>query len=486
MSSVSNEQIELDCKTINKPLAIESGTSILPLSELGDRDFEVLSYLLVKSELEHSEDTYFDNISLMQGVAERGRDCELYKNSTVVGLIQCKKYKTRITKPQIIKEVIKFLLFSLSDSTILPDPNNFKYNFYVSNDLNGAAMELVSSFNIKIKDEISNNKVEKYTGDIIDEYESFKQYKNNIPLKEIEKLLKIITVKFQSGWDLTERILKKPNILSMFFNIKTIIDLESNEKMINKVLDNHGLKLLTDKDLIILKKRIENTKEDDRLNFGFVDFFGYSKDFFDFLQTDDKLKEILESSMKTQSLLDKYLMDFLQSKINELVFSEITMRLLVTHKVHQFSVSIAQPYLFQLLNKKIILKSLPYDVLLKVHSSFSKTKDELIDEISQILFKSSEEIMGCNHSNLVGDTELINLKLNIYKHMHEGLENIEDVKKIFLKDIKIIRPALDKIENIISSLIPEEKTIVIKDGSFFDKKEEIENMKKTLDKLQKK
>jgi len=485
MNILSDKQIKLETESIYRPLAIESGTTILPLSELGDREFELLSYLLVSAELKKSEYSNIDNISIMQGVSERGRDCVLYNNSEVVGLIQCKKYNGRLTKPQAIKEIIKFILFSILDKTILPNPNNFEYNIYVSNDLNGVCIELLSSFNEKIKDEFDNGNIEKYTNDIINEYESFKTFKKNIPFKEIENLLTTIKVNYQNGIDLTSRILNHNNILSMFFNIKTVVDLESNDKNIRKALDDHGLTLLTDKDLKILKQRIENTQEKDRINLGLIDFFGYSKEFFDFLQIDNKFKEIVEPYTKIQSLLDKYLMDFLFSEIRNSVFNEITIKLLHTKKIHRFSLGIAEPYLFTRLSKKILIKSLPKDILIKFHPDIFKSQEELISQTSEFLFKTSEEILNGNYSNLVGDNELVQMKLSLYEHIHQGMNNIEEIRVRFDKDIKIITPILVDIENKISKLIPEERTIIIKDGSFLENKDELENIKKTLDKLKK-
>jgi len=54
--------------------------------------------------------------------------------------------------------------------------------------------------------------------------------------------------------------------------------------LIRKALDDHGLKLITDNDLRALQARIGNVPIDDRINLGWVDFFGFSKDFFEHLR----------------------------------------------------------------------------------------------------------------------------------------------------------------------------------------------------------
>ncbi len=48
---ISEKQIEVECNSIYRPLTIEAATTILPFNQLGDREFDLLSYLLVSSEL---------------------------------------------------------------------------------------------------------------------------------------------------------------------------------------------------------------------------------------------------------------------------------------------------------------------------------------------------------------------------------------------------------------------------------------------------
>ncbi|MCP4459321.1 MAG: hypothetical protein GY816_15070, partial [Cytophagales bacterium] len=52
---VSQNQIDLEVRDGYRPLAIESGITILPFSELGDREFELLSYILVQREIQDSK-----------------------------------------------------------------------------------------------------------------------------------------------------------------------------------------------------------------------------------------------------------------------------------------------------------------------------------------------------------------------------------------------------------------------------------------------
>lgn len=476
---ISNEQIKIESEAGFKPLTIESGIALLPFSELGDREFELLSYLLVQEEINESKHANINTISLMQGVSERGRDCVLYNQGKVAGLIQCKKYTGRLTKPQVLKEVIKFLLFATLDESLLPDPDNFEYKLYVSNDLTEPAITLINEYSAKISEEIESGTVDQYIKEIAHEYESFAIYKENTPSKAIKSLLRNITVTYSNSTELSARIYSNDKLLSLFFNVKTIVDLERADNLIRNALDDYGLKYLTDDDLKKLQERIGNTKEENRINLGFVDFFGYNKEFFKFLKG-DSFKEVMQSVVGVNSLLDKYLLDFINSKIHELVLLYVTEGLLNKGKIHTFSVGVAAPYLLKRLSMILLAKSMPKKILLKYYPHFSMTKEELVSEIAEMLFENSERVMAKDYSQLVGSPEDIEFKIRIFAHMHMGLSSIEDAKLVFTKDMKVIQPVLDCIENEISDLLQEERTVVIKDSSFFDNKDQMQALASTM------
>ena len=86
-------------KNTSKPPKYENQNEY-PYYHLGsDRDFERLLYCIYKNPAKMAESNYFyDETILMQGTGEKGRDIWLKKSGKSVGLIQCKKYKSAITK----------------------------------------------------------------------------------------------------------------------------------------------------------------------------------------------------------------------------------------------------------------------------------------------------------------------------------------------------------------------------------------------------
>jgi hypothetical protein len=476
---ISKEQIDNEVGAVYKPMAIESGIAILPLSDLSDRDFELLIYCLIKQELEDGEHASYTDIALMQGVSERGRDCVLYRHGKVAGLVQCKKYQGRLTKPLVIKEIIKFLLFSTLDQTILPDPKAFEYKIYVSNDLTEPAISLIHAYKNEIEIEISSRTISDYVNDVVEEYDSFSGYIKLPPVTEIEQLLRTIEVSSCNATDITMRVYKHDSILSSFFNVRTVVSLQAADKMFRTALDDYGLKVLTDEDLKVLQQRIGNIGEGNRVNLGYVDFFGFSKDFFKFLKG-KAFEDILTAVASLKSALNRELLNFVMAEINKRILLHITVKLLGTGKIHPFSVGIAMPYLFDRISVKIITGTIPKSLASKINPQSALSKDELIANISEKLFESSARIMKGDYSHLVGNPADIEFKKKLYEHMHQGLSDIQDAKKVFSKDIDIIRPILDQIEDELERLVSAEQTIVIKDASFIENEIEMKRALQTV------
>lgn len=146
MSLVTYQMPDLnDLKSeIEKPQPL-SGKSF-PYNGLDDRRFEELLYSIYKTKLDTTGFS-FDNISLMSGVRDKGRDCALTRNGIGTGLIQCKKYASPLSKQQFALEITKFVLYSIIDKKLLPDPEDFHYFIAPSSGFSLECSDFVDDFN---------------------------------------------------------------------------------------------------------------------------------------------------------------------------------------------------------------------------------------------------------------------------------------------------------------------------------------------------
>jgi len=481
--TVSYAQVEIESKCGYKPLTIESGITVLPFSELGDREFELLNYLLLKKEIDSGVHPQFTNISLMQAVSERGRDCVLYSSQSVAGVVQCKKHTGRFTRPLLLKELIKFLLFATQDQSILPEPDHFEYKLHLSNDLTEPAIALIYSYSAELKKEITGGNIAKYVEEVVAEYESFAAYRDSPPVDKVIDLLQRIRVSKSNATDLTSRVHRYQDILTSFFRVHTVISLEGADTLIRKALEDYGLPLVTDENLKELQTRIVSVEEDNRINLGFVDFFGYSQDFFRFLQG-SKFQQLMDSISGLMGLLHKELLNFLVSEIHRQVHEKITIELLNKQLIHPFSAGFPLPYLFDRLIPAIVAGTLPNDLLTKYYPQCSMTKEDVIAKVSEMLFDASSRVMDGDYTHLVGNPDDVAFKLGIYARMHQGLESIDDAKEVLSSNLNVMLPILDQIEMDIGKVNASRRTVVIKDASFFEDGEQLTRMLSTIQSIE--
>ena len=173
-------------------------------------------------------------------------------------------------------------------------------------------------------------------------------------------------------------------------------------------------------------------------------------------------------------------MDFMQSKMHELILSDITTQYLQKGLVHKFSVQIAAPYLMQKISKALIGGTVPAVLHEKLFPDLFLSQEKQILAISEKLFECSERILKGDYSIWAGEQDMVNLKIGLYLDMHNGIKSIDELKATFQKDIKLLIPVLNQIEQKLNNFISVNRTIIVKDSSFFDDNVNLEKVLKSI------
>lgn len=217
---VDSKTIETTLQKIEKPTPFTGKP--WPLNDLGDREFEILLYQLFKKRIENGEfKNRFDSIDLMQGVGERGRDCQLYQVGKSVGLIQCKKVKRNLNKPEVAREIIKFALNYLVDKTLIHNIQNFTYYFTVSTGFAEPASLLLSDFKNRIKQE---KKLKEWTEQIIGKYKKLGHLNYESIQTELMDILSSLKTEKIIPEDIELLLNSNPEIQHGFFEIRSVVD----------------------------------------------------------------------------------------------------------------------------------------------------------------------------------------------------------------------------------------------------------------------
>src|SRR5690606_40688786 len=139
------EKPTIDKGTLPLPPALANKS--FPYNDIADsRRFEELLYSIYKGKIENDLFDDFDDISLMTGVRDQGRDCVLIREGKSYGLIQCKKYEKNYSKNDLGIEITRFVLFSLLEKTLLHDQSDFTYYISVSKGFTADCIEFVDDF----------------------------------------------------------------------------------------------------------------------------------------------------------------------------------------------------------------------------------------------------------------------------------------------------------------------------------------------------
>ncbi len=147
-TKIAVQEIDSELAQARKPTA--RARQDLPFDRMDDRSFEALLYKVFARRLENHEESLLkicDQVYLMQGVSERGRDCSLTLNGVPTGLIQCKRLSRNVTQREVLLEVVKFILHYLEDHSLIGDPDNFTYFFAAAKGFTEDAIVLMQNLN---------------------------------------------------------------------------------------------------------------------------------------------------------------------------------------------------------------------------------------------------------------------------------------------------------------------------------------------------
>ncbi|WP_345953017.1 ATP-binding protein [Mucilaginibacter sp. PAMB04168] len=214
-----NDEYPTVTQALNSPVALANKP--FPYDGIADaRRFEELVYSIFKQAISEKSFRDFDEISLMSGVRDYGRDCALKKNGKNYGLIQCKKYTKSLNKSDFGEEIVKFVLYTLLDKTLMFDEEDFEYFICATSNFTHECGEFIDGFRQRIFTEPQlHNWIEKNLKSPtlrplqITDYES-----------ELHRKLSLIKLTKITSQDLDQLLIKKSfqHLIPLFFEVRTI------------------------------------------------------------------------------------------------------------------------------------------------------------------------------------------------------------------------------------------------------------------------
>ena len=428
----------------------------IPLEYLSDRDFEIIVYYLYKSKISNGK-IPFDEILLMKGTKDLGRDCILLNDGKNNGIIQCKRYSEPITKPSFVREIIKFLLHSFNKPELIHNSSNFKYYYIALKGINDTALDLYQDFKNRIEKE---NKISNWIQEVLENNKSFK----NLQFEEIKKpilnLLKSIDIKLVTEQDLSLNLKVETNILKSFFEVEKVLDKDS----FREILKEFNVKSINDDDVKRLVDRIEDIPNDQRMILGLISFFGFNEEFLKKIIDNNKFRELLDFIVGFKSTINEEFMNFIQEKIEDyhyVYFAKNT-------KISAFTKQAIVPYLLSICMKRYMQNEMGDFFSNVVNNNMTFPLLDDLEVLKNKLINDGEKFINGDYSDIVGDVELKKIKMELLNFIYKDFETKEQLKNTIDRELKEIKPYLDDIENQLIKYIPKNTTIVIENMNFLD------------------
>lgn len=470
MQIVSEHEIKEELSKFVQKVPAFSGRHY-PIEYLNSREFELLSYFLFKKDIELGlSNKVFDTVRLMKGTSDRGRDLLLQNGSTNVGVVQCKRYESLITKPGLAREVIKFVLHVILDKTLISDIANFTYYFVALKGFNETATKFLSNFNIESIDELN---LRPWTNEVIAENEFFKGLKYEEVNIELCSILSLINIEPITGDDLDLKLKKSKDIVSIFFEVEKV----ASEDMLRKVLEEvTGFK--NDEDMEKLRQKLQDIPSDKRLYGGLFELYGYDEDFYRKIL---KEKEVVYMIAELKSEINNKFIDYLQDSIHKLILVYIT----GMGNISAFTKSLMQPYLFNKYGLKYQTSKMGV-LSAKLDEGKQETslyKYQTLEEHKNYSLEIGKMVLDNDFSSFFGEGELLRLKIELANFTYGKYSSTDEMQKRFESDMKILQPVLDTVEKEIENIMPTNPTLIIGSGGIGETEEDLLNLFKKLQKF---
>lgn len=181
-----------------KKIAKEMEGNRFELEKINDQQFESFISELCKHSDELKEKFDYTDALLIEGGSDKGKDCVLYKNGAVVGIVQC-KHSIKITamnRNVIITETLKMLLYLFIQPNLLSSTTK-KYIFFISSKITQESFEHLEKFK---ENELKDRK--KLSKNIEALHKKYKYISENIKKEDIEEVL---FIKLEKIFDSLER-----------------------------------------------------------------------------------------------------------------------------------------------------------------------------------------------------------------------------------------------------------------------------------------
>ena len=342
---LTEQEVDAEFLAVQTIEDFQTGQHQFPYLRLSPTGFELLLYALHKHALQNAPPPAYDDVRVLNEGSDRARDLILYAQGAPVGIVQCKRYDSRISLPEVMREIIRFIFFARLDRALLPKPDGFLYKLALASNPTETVADLFAEPAQILKEQ--NPKLISYIDEVIENYASFADMSAADVLPEVEATLGFFRYELVRPADLDALVHTAPGVQQRFFASRLVVNsslveagLATNSAKLDEILSKTTA-TITDADLRTFQDRIAAIPESHRFSAGFAKFFGYPGQIFD---SPEKLKAFMPRVAQFKADLDAFFVDWLNAEARRMA-EDICKSAPVTVTVHPFARQIPVAFL---------------------------------------------------------------------------------------------------------------------------------------------
>jgi hypothetical protein len=474
---LSEQEVDAEFRAVTAVEDFQSGPHRFPYLRLSSTGFELLLYALHKQALQAAIPPDYDSVRVLNEGSDRARDLVLYAKSAPVGTVQCKRYQSGISVPEVLREIIRFILFARLDPALLPKPDGFLYKLVLARDPAETVADLFAEPPRVIKVYAPN--LSSYIAEVIEKFASFKGINVADVLPAVESTLGLFRYELVRPVDLDALVDAAPGVQQRFFASRLVVDsslvesgLAAQSAKIDEIL-RRTPEPISDADIRTLQDRILEIPESHRFSAGFAKFFGYPQQIID---TPEKLKAFLPRVAQFKADLDAFFVDWLNTEGARMA-EDICKSAPVTVTVHPFARQIPAAFLGTVAAK------------VTTQSEFGRAMGQIIQKVSarptdetdtQILTRlvsyfqeRGAEILRSDFSKFANPPELFETKKSIMQFAVRGLGTEQEIELCLHRGLEVMRDDLEKAAANLRALGRQPRTVVLQGMDFLDSSVEL-------------
>jgi phage FluMu protein gp41 len=237
----------------------DAGADVLPFGQLSDRQFEIVAYRLLAG-AHHDK-----RVTLMQGVAERGRDVLIHSSQGQLEVVvQCKLHQVKLTEPLVCKEILKFALYCFLDPGLL-GPHPVRYEIWCPDGLTEPAAELFDKWpGSWTRVDLASRFLE-----VQRDYGAFKGLDWGAVAKWVTTDFprKVIPAKI-TGIDISAKVRANVTVYQWYFTVTVALPTEATQEWLQEQFSTGNLVQLSDEDLRHIYERAKSFQPEERFYLG--------------------------------------------------------------------------------------------------------------------------------------------------------------------------------------------------------------------------